>query len=129
MSSLSSTAKINKSFNDRYRPLPFLRDARNLEVPRLLDEYFHVKERNSTCHESEHILALPANALVGWDYLDNFEALRENVAIQKATGRKEIPDPSPAADFCRFVTLRHNPRKTANHNLVGFGYTGIDVKA
>jgi len=78
-----------------------------LEIPRTLDEQIRVKERERGYPESEHILALSANAFIGGDYLDDLEALREDVAIQKAIGRKDIPDPTTAADFCRRFTLGH----------------------
>jgi hypothetical protein len=81
--------------------------AETLEIPRILDENVRVKERESGYPESEHILALAANAFVGNDYLDDLEALREDVAIQRAIGRKEIPDPTTAGDFCRRFTLGH----------------------
>jgi hypothetical protein len=58
--------------------------AETLEIPRILDEQVKVKERESGYPESEHILVLAANAFIGGDYLDDLEALREDVAIQKA---------------------------------------------
>ncbi len=69
-----------------------------------LDKHVRVKERESGYPESEHILALSANAFVGGDYL---EALREDIAIQMAVGRKDIPDPTMAGDFCRRFSLGH----------------------
>ena len=81
--------------------------AEALEVPRILDERVHVKERERGYPESEHILALAANAFIGGDYLEDLEALREDIAIQRAIGRKEIPDPTTAGDFCRRFTLGH----------------------
>jgi len=81
--------------------------AEAVEVPRILDQRVHVKERERGYPESEHILALAANAFIGGDYLDDLEALREDIAIQKAIGRKEIPDPTTAGDFCRRFTLGH----------------------
>src|SRR5271157_4467719 len=81
--------------------------AEALEVPRTLDEHVKVKQRESGYPESEHILALAANAFVGGDYLEDLEALREDVAIQRAIGRKDIPDPTTAGDFCRRFTLGH----------------------
>jgi hypothetical protein len=81
--------------------------AETLEIPWILDEQVKVKERESGYPESEHILALAANAFIGGDYLDDLEALREDVAIQKAIGRKDIPDPTTAGDFCRRFTLGH----------------------
>jgi hypothetical protein len=81
--------------------------SETLEIPRILDEAVKVKEREAGYPESEHILALAANAFMGGDYLDDLEALREDVAIQKAIGRKEILDPTTAGDFCRRFTLGH----------------------
>ncbi len=81
--------------------------AETLGIPRILDEQVKVKERESGYPESEHILALAANAFMGGDYLEDLEALREDVAIRKAIGRKEIPDPTTAGDFCRRFTLGH----------------------
>ena len=81
--------------------------AEALEIPRILDEHIHVKERERGYPESEHVLALAANAFIGGDFIDDLEALREDVAIQRAIGRKDIPDPTTAADFCRRFTLGH----------------------
>jgi hypothetical protein len=81
--------------------------AEALEIPRILDDHIYVKERERGYPESEHILALAANAFIGGDFMDDLEALREDVAIQKAIGRKDIPDPTTAADFCRRFTLGH----------------------
>ncbi len=70
--------------------------AEALEIPRILDERVHVKERERGYPESEHILALAAKAFIGGDYLEDLEAeaLQEDIAIQKAIRRKEIPDPT-----------------------------------
>ncbi len=81
--------------------------AEALEIPRVLDEHVRVKQRESGYPESEHLLALAANAFVGGDYLEDLEALREDVAIQRAIGRKDLPDPTTAGDFCRRFTLGH----------------------
>ena len=81
--------------------------AEMLRVPEILDEYVRVKYRERGYPESEHILALAANAFVGGDFLEDLEALREDVAIQEAIGRKSIPDPTTAGDFCRRFTLGH----------------------
>ena len=81
--------------------------AEALEIPRCLDERVKVKQRESGYPESEHILALAANAFVGGDYLEDLEALREDVAIQRVIGRKDLPDPTTAGDFCRRFTLGH----------------------
>jgi len=81
--------------------------AEALDIPRILDRCVQVKERETGYPESEHILALSANAFVGGDYLDDLEALRQDVTIQMAIGRKDIPDPTTAGDFCRRFSLSH----------------------
>lgn len=81
--------------------------AEVLDIPKILDAEVKVKKRERGYPESEHILALAANAFVGGDYLDDLEALREDVAIQKAIGRRAIPDPTTAGDFCRRFSLGH----------------------
>ncbi len=81
--------------------------AESLEIPAILDECVHVKQRERGYPESEHILALSANAFMGGDYLEDLEAFREDVAIRKAIGRRDIPDPTTAGDFCRRFTLGH----------------------
>jgi len=81
--------------------------AETLKIPKILDNHVRVKQRDSGYPESEHILALAANAFVGGDFLDDLEALREDDAIKMAIGRKEIPDPTTAGDFCRRFKLGH----------------------
>jgi hypothetical protein len=81
--------------------------AETLKIPKSLDNHVQVKQRDSGYCESEHILALAANAFVGGDFLDDLEALREDAAIKLALGRKEIPDPTTAGDFCRRFKLGH----------------------
>ena len=81
--------------------------AEALEISQILNEQVEVKQRESGYPESEHILALAANAFVGGDYLEDLEALREDEAIQRAIGRKDLPDPTTAGDFCRRFTLGH----------------------
>ncbi len=81
--------------------------AESLGIPESLDRHVRVKVREAGYPESEHILALAANAFVGGDFLDDLEALREDVAIKKVIGRKDIPDPTTAGDFCRRFNLGH----------------------
>lgn len=85
----------------------FYNMAEMLDVPGILDKYVKVTQRGRGYPESEHILALSVNAFMGGDFLEDLEALREDIAIGKAIGRKEIPDPTTAGDFCRRFTLGH----------------------
>jgi len=81
--------------------------AEILKIPKSLDDHVQVKQKEAGYPESEHILALAANAFVGGDFLDDLEALREDDAIKMAIGRKEIPDPTTAGDFCRRFSRGH----------------------
>ena len=81
--------------------------AEHLGIPALLNRHVRVKKREAGYPESEHILALAANAFVGGDYLDDLEALREDAAMLRVIGRRDIPDPTTAGDFCRRFTLGH----------------------
>jgi len=62
--------------------------AEALGIPRSLDKHVHVKQRERGYPESEHILALAANAFVGGDFLEDLEALREDVAIKKVISER-----------------------------------------
>ncbi|MGQ3683542.1 MAG: hypothetical protein ACUBOA_00730 [Candidatus Loosdrechtia sp.] len=79
--------------------------AEALDIPRILDHHIHVKEQERGYPESEHIMTLSANGFIGGGFLEDIEALREDVALQMAMGRKEIPDPTTAGDFCRRFSL------------------------
>lgn len=85
----------------------FYATAELLWIPWISDEFVHVRQRERGYPESEHILALSANAFMGGDYLEDLEALREDIAIGGAIGRIKIPDPTTAGDFCRRFTLGH----------------------
>jgi hypothetical protein len=81
--------------------------AETFGIPQILNESIRVKQRESGYPESEHILALAANAFCGGDYLEDLEALREDGALKAVIGRVEIPDPTTAADFCRRFYAGH----------------------
>lgn len=52
--------------------------AEALNISQLFDKCIHVKERESGYPESEHILALSANAFVGGEYLDDLKSTYDN---------------------------------------------------
>ena len=54
--------------------------AEALEIPRALDENIRVKERERGYPESEHILALAANAFIGGGFFHWLGTLRGNDA-------------------------------------------------
>jgi len=52
-------------------------------------------------HESDHVLNIAYNVLVGGQTLDDIELRRNDPAFLKALNTKSIPDPTTAGDFCR----------------------------
>lgn len=52
-------------------------------------------------HESDHVLNLAYNALVGGMRLDDIELRRNDEAFMDAIGAQRIPDPTTAGDFTR----------------------------
>jgi hypothetical protein len=52
-------------------------------------------------HESDHILNIVYNVLVGGVRLEDIELLRQDAAYMDALGAERIPDPTTAGDFLR----------------------------
>lgn len=81
--------------------------AEALNIPKILNDQIRVKCRAGGYPESEHILALAASIFNGGDFLDDMEALREDVAAKRIIGREQTPDPTTAGDFCRRFYAGH----------------------
>ena len=52
-------------------------------------------------HESDHVLNIAYNILVGGHTLDDIELRRNDPVFLKALNTQSIPDPTTAGDFCR----------------------------
>jgi len=52
-------------------------------------------------HESDHILNIAYNFLLGGTCLEDLELRRNDEAYMNALGTRRIPDPTTAGDFCR----------------------------
>ncbi|MGH9305240.1 MAG: transposase, partial [Acidimicrobiales bacterium] len=52
-------------------------------------------------HESDHVLNVAYNALVGGRCLEDIEARRNDAVFLDGLGAKSLPDPTTAGDFCR----------------------------
>ena len=52
-------------------------------------------------HESDHILNIAYNVLVGGTCLEDLELRRNDEVYMDALGTRRIPDPTTAGDFCR----------------------------
>ena len=56
---------------------------------------------NLPYHESDHVLNIAYNVLVGGTCLEHLELWRTNEVYLDALGARRIPDPTTAGDFCR----------------------------
>jgi hypothetical protein len=75
--------------------------ARHVGLARLIDRDIHVLKRHLPYHESDHVLSLAYNAMVGGTCIEDLERLRNDEAFLDALGAARIPDPTTAGDFCR----------------------------
>jgi len=75
--------------------------ARHVGLARLIDRDIHVLKRHLPYHESDHVLSLAYNAMVGGTSIEDLERLRNDEAYLDALGAARIPDPTTAGDFCR----------------------------
>ncbi len=58
-------------------------------------------------HESDHVLSIAYNAMVGGTCLEDIELRRNDAAYLDALGADKIPDPTTAGDFCRRFEAQH----------------------
>lgn len=66
-----------------------------------LDDKVKVLKRHLPYHESDHILNLAYNIMVGGQRLDDIELRRQDECFLDALGASRIPDPTTAGDFTR----------------------------
>jgi hypothetical protein len=66
-----------------------------------IDERVHVLKRHLPYHESDHVLNIAFNLLVGGTCLEHIELRRNDEVFLDALGVQSIPDPTTAGDFCR----------------------------
>ena len=66
-----------------------------------LDDRLELLKVHLPYHESDHVLNLAYNALVGGKRLEDIELRRNDEAYMDALGAQRIPDPTTAGDFTR----------------------------
>jgi hypothetical protein len=66
-----------------------------------IDSSLHLLKLHKPYHESDHVLNIAYNALMGGRTLDDIEARRGDAVFLDGLGTKSIPDPTTAGDFCR----------------------------
>src|SRR5690606_3018652 len=75
--------------------------VRRVGLVEALDRELVLLKRHLPYHESDHVLNIAYNILVGGTCLDDLESLRNNEVYLDALGAQRIPDPTTAGDFCR----------------------------
>lgn len=75
--------------------------VQRLDLADALDAELHLLKRHLPYHESDHILSLTYNILVGGKTLADLELLRNDEIYLNALGAQRIPDPTTAGDFLR----------------------------
>ena len=72
-----------------------------LGLAREIDARLHLLKRHLPYHESDHVLNLAYNALLGGQRLEDIELRRNDEAFLDGLGAQRIPDPTTSGDFTR----------------------------
>jgi hypothetical protein len=75
--------------------------AKRLDLADALDAQLHLLKRHLPYHDSDHVLNLTYNILVGGTCIQDLELLRNDEHYLDALGTQRIPDPTTAGDFLR----------------------------
>ncbi len=66
-----------------------------------IDEHLHLLKVHLPYHESDHVLNIAYNVLVGGQRLEDIELRRQDESFLDGLGAQRIPDPTTAGDFTR----------------------------
>jgi Transposase DDE domain group 1 len=75
--------------------------VKRLDLAAALDSDLQLLKRHLPYHDSDHVLNLTYNILVGGTCLQDLELLRNDEHYLDALGAQRIPDPTTAGDFLR----------------------------
>lgn len=75
--------------------------ARKLGLIEAIDQKLELLKVHLPYHESDHVLNIAYNVLVGGVRLEDIELCRNNESYLNALGAQRIPDPTTAGDFTR----------------------------
>ena len=78
--------------------------AQKIELDKEIDRTLHLLKRHLPYHESDHVLNIAFNILVGGTRIEHLELRRNDEVYLDALGAERIPDPTTAGDFCRRFT-------------------------
>ncbi len=72
-----------------------------------IDRELHLLKRHLPYHESDHVLNIAYNALLGGERLEDIELRRTDEVFLDAIGADRIPDPTTSGDFTRRFTQKN----------------------
>lgn len=75
--------------------------VKNLGLIEGIDRSLHLLKKHLPYHESDHVLSLAYNALMGGIRLEDIELRRNDEVFLNALGAQRIPDPTTSGDFTR----------------------------
>jgi hypothetical protein len=70
-------------------------------LPEEIDQHLHLLKVHLPYHESDHVLNIAYNVLVGGQRLEDIEYQRQDVTFLNALDASRLPDPTTAGDFTR----------------------------
>lgn len=80
--------------------------VKKLGLVKELDESVRLFKRHLPYHESDHVLNIAYNALLGGVRLEDIELRRNDEVFLNALGAQRIPDPTTSGDFTRRFDAR-----------------------
>lgn len=75
--------------------------ARRLGLPQAINQQVPLLKRHLPYFESDHVLSICYNVMVGHTCLEDLELLRQDESYMDILGAQRIPDPTTAGDFLR----------------------------
>jgi hypothetical protein len=75
--------------------------VRQVVLPKQIDSALELLKHHRPYSESDHVLNIAYNIVVGGHVLEDIEVRRNDAAFLNALGARAIPDPTTAGDFCR----------------------------
>jgi hypothetical protein len=78
--------------------------VQSIGLPEVINDALHLLKLHQPYHESDHVLSLAYNVVLGGSRIEDLELLRQNEALLDALGASRWPDPTTAGDFLRRFT-------------------------
>ena len=75
--------------------------AQRIGLVKTMDEELELPKVHAPYHESDHVLNMADNVMVGGVRLEDIELRRQDEVFLNAVGAQRIPDPTTAGDFTR----------------------------